>query len=137
MNQRARLAVVVAITVVGIGAVWFMNRTVREDSSHWGYVYYTLRWGRAVEMQVDRDRNGVIEFRGAYLTRDPRYTHSWPDEAWEDWNQDGVFEKHYWMSGIQQIERLELDTDNDGTYDEILVGEDAARHFKENPWPGA
>ena len=98
---------------------------------------YVYRWGRPREQLVDRDRDGKPEARATFSGYREFATHMVPDEMWEDWNEDGIFERHYVLTHAGAIDVLEIDTDGDGRYDETLRGDEAEAYVRNNPWPDA
>ena len=137
MRRLLPIASVTAIAIV-LGVVWYLNRTTCDESEYWGEVCYGFRWGKAVQMTVDRNRDGVPEVQARYrggLGHDPRYTHAKPEESWEDWDGDGRFDHHYGY-GDDGLDLLQIDTTGDGTFDLRLSGDDAREYLADNPWPG-
>jgi hypothetical protein len=137
-SWKTFLALVVVALAAGL--LWYVNRTDCEASDYWGQVCYGFRWGFAVELTIDRDQDGQPEVRARYdggrPGYDPRYTHSVPEEVWEDNDGDGSFELHQiWQQG--KVNKVQLDTDGDGTYDRELLGTEAVEYLKAHPWPGA
>jgi len=94
-----------------------------------------MRWGKPVELIVDRDRNGSPEVRASYSGYDELSPHATPDEVWEDWNSDGFFERHFTYSRAPRELILEVDTTGDRQYDLKLRGQAAEDWIKEHPWP--
>jgi len=137
--MAVRAPTVIAIVAVASAAagfaLWYPNRTVRTDSDYWGDPLIRMRWGKPVELIVDRDRNGFPEVRALYSGYDELSPHAAPDEVWEDWNSDGFFERHYLYSGTPRELSLEVDTTGDHQYDLELRGDAAEESIKEHPWP--
>ena len=135
MRARIAIALVAAAAAVAGFGLWYPNRTVRTDNDYWGDPLIRMRWGKPVELIVDRDRNGSPEVRASYSGYDELSPHATPDEVWEDWNSDGFFERHFTYSRAPRELLLEVDTTGDRQYDLKLRGQAAEDWIKEHPWP--
>ena len=134
--RKYLLGIAVASAVLLL--LWYPNRTVCEEDEYWGERCYGLRWGKGVKLTIDRDMNDKPEAVAIYsgeLGHDATYTHSVPKEVWEDWDNNGRFERHY-IYDDRELAVLQVDTDGDGSYDKELQGEEALEYLKDNPWLG-
>ena len=128
----------VVIASMALLLLWYPNRTVCEEDESWGKSCYSLRWGKGVKLTIDRDMNGRPEVVAIYSgegASDAIYSHALPKEQWEDWDDDGRFERHC-IYDEHELVALQLDTDGDGSYDKELLGEEAREYLRVNPWPG-
>jgi hypothetical protein len=96
-------------------------------------MHHHMRWGRCYLMTVDSDRDGDVEGRYRFQREECGYTHMRPDEAWEDFDNDGHLDTHWWYDE-NWVMSLELDTNADGTFDKRLFAEAAKEHIEQR-WP--
>ena len=131
------ILIVIVFALLGslFAGMWYLNRTACETSEYWGKICYKFKWGRPMIMTVDRDLNGTPEIQALFLADDPRNSHTYPDEIWEDLDGDGQFDRHYTMKN-GKIKKLDLDTNKDGIYDQELNGQEAKEFLNTYPWSG-
>ncbi len=130
MWSRKLLLYGVALVLVGaIGAYLYLFRQVTTDNPALGVIVYRYRWARPYEIRADSNRDGAYDLR-ALVHGEPSFsTHTVPSELWEDRDFDGVFETHALLEA-GEIMRLEIDDDQDGTYDRTLTGAEAAATYQ-------
>ena len=121
-----RLALgVVAVGLIALGS-WFLFRTENRLTGV-GEVQYKYRWGRPYMMLADTNRDGEIDFRALYWGMDDFDVAA--DEYWEDRDHNRRFELHV-IHDAGSILRIEIDEDEDGTYERILLGEEARTFYQ-------
>ncbi len=105
-------------------------RSEELDNPDLGLFVHRYRWGFAYEMLLDSNRDGSYDARVLFDGKSRSFgAHDLPVELWEDRDYNGVFEIHAVYVG-DAVGRVELDRDQDGEYDEILKGSEAARFFE-------
>jgi hypothetical protein len=108
----------------------YLFRTETLDNPALGIIRQKYRWGFAYEELADTNRDGATDFRAVFDGTSRSFgTHDQPREFWEDRNYDGIFEIHA-TYGREKLERVELDRDNDGQYDDVLTGSEAEDFFE-------
>jgi len=96
-----------------------------------GRVTYQWKWGRAAEVENDVNLDGKVDFRAEYHRWATNFSTDEPySEAWESSKCDGRLDRHLIMGSNGRIGSLEIDTDQDGKYDESLHGEEARRYLE-------
>lgn len=126
-----------SLTIVAISATlpvlflgFYLFRTETLDNPDLGIIEHRYRWGYAYEERADTNRDGSHDFRAIFNTKSRSFaTHDQPSEFWEDRDYNGVFEIHALLKD-GQLERVEIDQDQDGKYDRELFGEEALQFFK-------
>jgi hypothetical protein len=87
-------------------------------------------WKGASVLGVDRDANGVVDFKVAFPGASGEFhSHQIPIESWDDRDENGRFEVHA-IFNDRELETLELDLDEDGKAEETLRGPEAQERFK-------
>jgi hypothetical protein len=125
-KQRRRLFGTVLL--LALGAAWlFRTRTDRNDPR--GVARYRWKWGRAVELSIDRDRDGRADVLVLYPGHFGDFAaDDVPRELWADQNLDGRFDLTWRREPDLVVRR---DIDNDGTLETVLRGEKALRFKSE------
>lgn len=110
-----------------LGKIAFF-RSEKVDNPSLGSITYSHRWGRPYSIEADSNLDGRVDFRALVLGDDDFSAHTEPKEFWEDRDFDGAFEYHVVMKE-SEVARLEIDRDADGTYETVLVGNEAAQEY--------
>lgn len=119
------------IAILTSTAYLFRQRTI--DDPRLGRITFKWRWGKAAEVAIDSNSDGLLDFRLLYHRwATDFHTHEPYNEAWESSSCDGHLDRHMLISGMQ-LERLDYDSDGDGAPDVSLFGTAAMRYFHENP----
>ena len=81
-------------------------------------------------MLGDGNGDGQPDFRGLPEGRARRFSaHTSYAETWESLHCDGVFDLHTEFDSNGEVERLQVDLDRDGVYDEEIQGQSAKRRI--------
>ncbi len=126
---------ILIVWTIGIAvlASWLLLHLFRKeelDNPELGIIVYKFRWGFAHEILADTNRDGSYDARALFDGKSRSFgTHDRPVELWEDRDHNGVFEIHAVNDG-DVVGRVELDHDQDGEYDEVLEGPEAAGFFE-------
>jgi hypothetical protein len=129
-----------ALVVLGlIGLAWwhYFGDTV-WDNPEIGVCRFKLRWGKAYEVRIDTNRDGVADIRIRYSGLRTWGPHERPLESWEDTDYDGRVDLHsVWLNADGEgVLVLQVDDDGDGVYDRVLCGTDATQLYRERGFPG-
>ncbi len=131
--SRSKKLIVGSIGLAVVASCWLLLHLFRSeelDNPDLGLIVYKYRWGFAYEMLADTNRDGSYNARALFDGKSRSFgAHDRPVEFWEDRDHNGVFEIHAVMDGAA-VGRVELDRDQDGEYDEILEGPEAAHFFE-------
>ncbi len=131
--NRSKELIVGTIGLAVVVSCWLLLHLFHSeelDNPELGLIVHKYRWGVAYEELVDSNRDGSYDVRALFDGKSRSFgTHNGPVEFWEDRDYNGVFEIHAVMDG-DAVGRVELDRDQDGEYDEILKGPEAARFFE-------
>ena len=130
-KTRARLAAATLVAIfAGVAIFVYLFRTEKFDHPDLGEIQRKYRWGHLHELYADSNRDGRINYRERYGgSSSSRGADSRLLEMWEDRDFDGIFEIHALLDG-EVVSRIELDLDQDGEYDQVLTGSQAARFFE-------
>ena len=130
-QHRLKSWLIGAIGVFLFGVIFaYLFRTETLENPELGVFQYKYRWGIAHEEQVDTNRDGTPDYRAIFDGTSRTFdAHGLPREFWEDRDHDGVFEIHAVYSD-NRLERVELDRNGDGIYDEVLVKSEAEAFFQ-------
>ncbi len=123
LPRTAILLLVCLLTLVPVYLFLFRKETV--DNSELGIFVQKYKWGKAFEITVDVDRDGVVE--GRYLV-DGFSPHDRIFEGWEASICNGQFDIHMLFDSSSVLESLEYDEDKDGHFEAVYYKEEA-RNF--------
>ncbi len=123
MYRKTTFAFVCLLAMTGV--YLFMFREIEFDNPEIGLLVHRYRWGKAAEIEVDVDRDGLVD--GRYLV-DGFSTHDRVFEGWEASLCDGNFDVHMLLGDQSILVYLEYDADKDGVFELTYRGE-RARDF--------
>ncbi|NJN65157.1 MAG: hypothetical protein HC882_09960 [Acidobacteria bacterium] len=99
------------------------------DNPALGIIAYHFRFCRIWSITCDANRDGQIDARFRVESEDNRVgsTGFTVKDGWESLDRDGIMNIHYYYTdeGTARVLRLEVDSDKDGEFEEILAGEQA------------
>ncbi len=117
------LAAVLSLALILPSYLWLF-RQKNLDLQELGAVQLKWHWGRAREVHIDRNRDGVIDLRAQYIDDAKEFfTHRLWSEYWASTNCNGEFDVHY-KSQQDGSYTVEIDQDNDGFFETVLQAED-------------
>ncbi|HEV7766420.1 MAG TPA: hypothetical protein VGQ76_15555 [Thermoanaerobaculia bacterium] len=119
LPPRLRRALILLLVVAGAGVYAF--RWQEYDDDYWGRVRLVWRWGRAAEIRMDRNRDGIVDLRLRYDRPSTVFYHNPPDEYWEDRDFNGRDDMHVRYAGMI-VDVVRLDEDEDGVFERVLRG---------------
>lgn len=126
MRQKIIGLMVVLPLVITLPSYLWLFREKNLDLQGLGAVRLKWCWGRAKEVYIDRNRDGVIDLRARYNDgAKDFFTHRSWDEYWASTNCNGEFDLHY-KSQQGGAHTVEVDQDNDGFFETALQAEDLA-----------
>ena len=120
MGNRKSTSFIVLLGIMLLstaGAILFLFRKESFENASFGNATYVYEWGQRAWLLADTDQDGRIDTK-AKLDRETGY---YPEEFWEDRDQDGLFEVHVVMDGAD-ISIVEIDTNRDGIYETREAG---------------
>lgn len=111
-------------------------RSETTDDPTWGRMIKKWRWGRPVELTLDRNRDGKVDVKIRYRgTSNAFITDEVPEEYWQDTEYRGFFDLHVVFSS-GSVQRIELDRDGNGAPERILIGADAVTFHRSQSLAG-
>jgi hypothetical protein len=122
--MRIRVAAIVGAILL-VAATWsflYLFRNASEESPNYGTIHYRYRWGKPHEIQVDLNRDGIIEYQA--IVPGVIGSDVVPIETWQDSDSRGSFRYHVlFKESVPSV--VEEDSDGDGMFETRMTGEEA------------
>lgn len=119
--------ILIAVSVLVVGLIWYLFRTETKLLSN-EKVRIQYRMGKVYSLSWDRTGDGNIDLKAWVETqKDGSGRHFSMVRVEEDKTGDGIFD-HRFVPGPGEEFLAEIDSDQDGRYEESVMG-DAAREL--------
>jgi hypothetical protein len=122
-----------AVLAVGLGMYSYLFKSEVRQVAGWGEIRFKWRWGKAVEMSIDRNEDGTVDLRALYSGKERDfYNHSIWTEYWLSRRCDGTFDVYFDLHS----KLIVVDQDRDGQYESEISPEDLRRSLSQEPFSG-
>lgn len=134
--QRPRTSVLLffGVGLVLVGAYYYLFRTIEDDNPYYGIIESHYFMGFPKSRTGDTNRDGFVDIKFVYFGEDVCFGRSFhhldSSEGWRDIDFDGFFETYIIVKRGKVI-YLEVDADENGSYDQILTGDEAVSRYEE------